>query len=322
MAVVGLLVVAAGTAYVVRRDDPAGAADTTAEAGPVLLAENVTAGGVLTGQARALADALTSRGLACSVRFTAVDGGQAGCFTFAEADRIASEVVYQYQPDGAVIGFNVKIRTPEPLDTRPVLRPLVGAVQAVLFPADGAKATRLLDAWGGFATGSWGALEAVTRGPETLFNGRKAGSTAVAVPVLHLDTTEQKLAETLSGSGFTCARDNESCRGQYAGKPGLTVQMSGPDTGITYLLAAATAGPNTTKAFTTLQGQLLDHLAGPAVTPLHQWLTEHQDGRSHSAYVAGWRVDLQSFHPVANPKQPPGHLRLSLFNEEIWQVPE
>jgi hypothetical protein len=293
--------------------------DATAEpSDQLLLADGVVAGGAASGQAQELAVALGRSGLECSVRFTAANGGHAGCFGFAEAERVVSEVRYQYAPDGSVVNFNINVTTPEPLDTRPLLRGLVGAVLPVVFPSDRADATRLLNAWGGSGDGAWGSYEAITRGPKTSFSGTKTSSPALDVPVLHLDTTESALANALRTNGFTCSRDNESCRT----KSGSTVQMSGPDTGITYLLAATTAGQNTPATFAALHQQLLNHLTGPAVAPLRQWLTAHADGRSHSAYVAGWRVDLQAFHPSGDAKQPPGHLRLTLFNEEVWQIPE
>jgi hypothetical protein len=117
------------------------------------LADGVTAGGQITGQARTLSDALARRGLECSVRFTGVDGGQTGCFTFREAGRTASEVVYQYRPDGTIIGLNIEVAATESTETAPGLRALVNTVAPIAFPA---KVTRVLQAWGGWAYGSWG----------------------------------------------------------------------------------------------------------------------------------------------------------------------
>lgn len=46
------------------------------------------------------------------------------------------------------------------------------------------------------------------------------------------------------------------------------------------------------------------------------------DGRSHVAYVAGWRLDLQVFHPTtATTNEVPTRFILTIFNEEVWQVP-
>jgi hypothetical protein len=317
--VAGLLVVALVAAFVVRRDGGA-AADAPAE--QVVLAEGVTAGGGVSGQARTLADALVRSGLECSVRFTGADGGQTGCFTFREAGRITSEVVYQYRPDGTVIGLNIKMKTPGTTNNGPMLRSLVATVAPVVFAADLPALTRILREWGGWTDGSWGSYEIVSRGPRASLSASKADSTPIKVPVLHFDTPETGLADGLRSDGFACARDTESCRGRYAGKAGLTVQMSGPDTGITYLLASAATGPTTQPAFDELQGKVFGHLRGDAVQPSRQWLAGHLDGRSHIAYVAGWRVDLQVFHgTTAAAKKQPGQIRLTVFNEEVWQVP-
>lgn len=314
--VAGLLVVALVAAFAVRRDSEPAAAEQ------LVLAGGVTAGGSVSGQARTLADALVQRGLGCSVRFTGADGGQTGCFTFREAGRTTMEVVYQYQPDGTVIGLNIKVNAPDSTENAPVLRSLVNTVAPIVFPADMADVTSVLQAWAGWPDGSWGNYEIVSRGPRPSLSASKAGSKPIKVPVLHLDTPETGLADGLQTDGFACARDNESCRGKYAGKPGLTVQMSGPDTGITYLLASAAVGGDSQKAFDELQTKIFGHLRGNAVEPLKQWLAGHLDGRSHIAYVAGWRVDLQVFHgTTAATKEQPGQLRLTVFNEEVWQVP-
>jgi hypothetical protein len=292
------------------------------------LADGVTAGGQITGQARTLSDALARRGLECSVRFTGADGGQTGCFTFREAGRTASEVVYQYRPDGTIIGLNIKVAATESTETAPGLRALVNTVAPIVFPADRAKVTTVLQAWGGWAYGSWGDYEIVSRGPKTLVIASKADTTPIKVPVVHLDTAEAALAEGLRADGFRCARDDESCRSRYAAKGALTVTMSGPDTGITYLAAAASdmsAGAEravTEKAFTTLLGRVFGHVQGSAVTPFGQWLEAHWDGRSHTAFVAGWRLDLQLIHgTTAATKKLPTQVKLTIFNEEVWQVP-
>jgi hypothetical protein len=303
-----LLVIALVAAFAVLRDDATAAAEPAI--GVPVLADGVTAGGPLTGQARTLAKALG--GLECSVRFTGADGGQAGCFTFRTADQILFEVVYQYRMDGTVIGLNVKVEARKGTETGPALRDLVSTVARVVFPADQSELLTALRAWGGARSGSWGDYEFVGRGERGRLSASKSGGSPIKVPVLHLDTPETGLAGGLRADGFACARDNESCHSKGAGKPGQTVQMSGPDTGITYLVASA----DTQETFVDLQAKVFGHLRGAAVEPFKQWLTGHLDGRSHLAYIAGWRVDLRVF-PGAT-----GKLELTVFNEEVWQVPE
>jgi hypothetical protein len=91
----GMLVLAAVAFFVVRRDDPTTAGATDA---PLVLTDGVTAGGSVTGEARALFDALTERGLECSVRFTGAEGGHSGCFAYQRSARTTAWVSYQYRP--------------------------------------------------------------------------------------------------------------------------------------------------------------------------------------------------------------------------------
>lgn len=299
-----LLVIAVVAAFAVLRDDASAITEPTSS--DVVLADGVTAGGELVGQSRALADALSGRGMECSARFTGADGGQAGCFTFRAADQLVFEVVFQHQPDGTVIGLNVKVAGPKRMETGPALRDLAGIVARVVFPADQAELTTTLrTSVGGALSYSWGDFEIVGIGPRGSLSASKAGSTPIKVPVLRFDTPEADLADGLRADGFSCTGDNQSCQG----KPGLTVQMLGPDTGITYLVVG---GP-TQQAFGDLHAKVFGHLRGDAAEPLRRWLAEHLDGRSHLAYVAGWRVELRVLR---------GKPELTLRNEEVWQVPE
>ncbi|MFI6828073.1 hypothetical protein ACIBG5_13295 [Kribbella sp. NPDC050241] len=285
-------------------------ATTGAADSQLLLADGVTAGGSITGQARTLADALTERGLECSARFTSAEGGHSGCFAYRSASRTTSSVAFQYEPDGTVTAFALKVRATG--DTASALRSLAAAVGDVVFPADLTNVGVVLQNWGGAPEGTWGKYEIISRGPKTQVNGAKLGSSQLEVPVLHLDTTEPDLAKALTADGYTCTADNETCQGKYAGRPGLALKFSGPDTGITYLVATAATGATTGKAFEQLRTTAFGHLQGDAVAPVQDWVSRHLDGRSHIAYVAGWRVDLEV--------TPGRQIRLTLFNEEIWLV--
>ena len=293
--------------FVVRRNDAATA--DPADSG-LMLAEGGTSGGTVRGEARALADALNGRGLECSVRFSSAEGGHSGCFVYQAASRTTASVVFQYRPDGTVIGLAIKVRGTG--ETGAALRSLTGTVGPILFAADLPRVNTALSEWGGWVDGSWGGFQIVSRGPKTEVSGAKLGSTQIKVPVLHLDTTEAELADGLGADGYTCTADHETCQGKYAGQPGLALKFSGPDTGITYLVATAATAATSSNAFEQLQTTVFGHLKGGAVAPIKGWVAQHLDGRSHVAYVAGWRVDLE----VATGKQ----TRLTLFNEEIWLV--
>lgn len=298
------LVAAVVAVLLVRRNE------TDATASPLMLADGVSAGGSLTGEARTLADAVVKRGLECSARFTSAEGGHAGCFAYHSPSRTTASVTYQYRPDGTVTAINIQVQGTG--ETGPSIRALTATVGKILFPADMPKVNEVFDIWAGGAGGSWGELWVQGRGPKTQVSGKKRGAQQLKVPVLHLDTTEPGLAKDLTADGYTCTPDNETCQGKYDGKPGLALKFSGPDTGLTYLVATAATGATTEKAFDQLRTAVFSHLNGAAVAPVQDWVSQHLDGRSHIAYVAGWRVDLE----VSAGKQ----IRLTLFNEEVWMV--
>ncbi|GAA0939392.1 hypothetical protein GCM10009554_29090 [Kribbella koreensis] len=305
--VVAVLVVLAVVAvFAIRRDDSAvGAESRTA---PLVLVDGVTAGGRLSGQARTLADALAQHGLDCSVRFTGADGGQTGCFAGRQIRGTTVEAVFQHQPDGTVIGLDIKVNGPR--DTAQTIRALLDSVGTIVFPADLPKLIDITQrAFAGFPDGTWGTYVIVGHGKKTSLSASKVDTTPIKVPVLHLDTTEPALADALRADGFSCTADNETC----AAQPGMTLKFSGPDEGITYLVATAATGPTSQETFAQLADKLFGHLSGSAVQPMRDWLTKHLDGNSHSAYVAGWRADFE----VTTGKQ----LRLTLFNEERWLIP-
>jgi hypothetical protein len=287
-----LLIAGTVTFFVVRRDDAAATAPVNAG---LALADGVTAGGTTTGNAEALTDALTTRGLECSVRFTSADGGHAGCFGMSGRTTLA--VAYQYKQDGAVSALTIKATGKS--ETAPALQLLAATVGPVAFPADLEKLTAVLrQTWGGALEGTWGKYEVVARGPKTVIDAERFGNQQMKVPVLHLDTTEPELARDLTGDGYTCTADNETCQR----KPGLALKFSGPDTGITYLVATGATSAQ-------LSEDLLGRVHGSAVAPIQDWVSRHLDGRTHIAYVAGWRVDLEAIGE---------QIRLTLFNEEFF----
>ncbi|HZX07917.1 hypothetical protein [Kribbella sp.] len=297
-----LLVGGAATFFLVRRDTPT--ATVTQDSGQSL-AEGVSVGGVMSGAAKTLADTLAGRGLECSVRFTTADGGHSGCF--AEESGTSIAVVYQYQPDGTVGALTIDVKGKG--ETAPTLQATTAAVGQVAFPKDvpGLLST-LRNSWGGASEGSWGKYEMLARGKKTVLNAEKFGNKQLKVPSLSLGTTEPELAKALTADGYTCAADHETCQGRYADRPGLALKFSGPDDGgLTYLVGTAATGATTGKAFEQLRTTVFGHLRGDAVTPVQEWIGRHLDGRSHIAYVAGWRVSLE----VTPSKQ----TRLTLFND-------
>lgn len=295
-----LLAAGAVLFFVVQRGDTA--APDRAESG-LTLADGVVAGGTMTGDAQALFDALEGRGLECSVRFTSPNGGHAGCFGYASAGRTTLLVAYQYQRGGAVTSLTIKVTGAG--ETAPALQSLTRTVGQVAFPADQAKLSGVLSgSWGGAVEGSWGKYEIVARGPKTVVDAAKFDSAQLDVPVLHLDTTEPELAKALAADGYTCTADNETCQRT----PSLALKFSGPDSGITYLVATGASA----QSFDQLRTSVFGHLHGDAVAPVQAWISQHLDGHSHSAYVAGWRVDLE-----VTPGQ---QIRLTLFNDQTWLV--
>lgn len=62
--------------------------------------------GNATGQAKAATDKLLAAGYQCSDLFNGAQGAHRGCFKYDGAT--SAEVVYQFQPDGSIIGVLIK----------------------------------------------------------------------------------------------------------------------------------------------------------------------------------------------------------------------
>ncbi|MFF0344282.1 hypothetical protein [Kribbella sp. NPDC004875] len=302
---------------------------------PVGRPNQAAVGGETTGQAKDLTETLTAKGMECSVRFTVAQGGLAGCFSWADQGLTANEVVFQYQSDGTVIGINAKsVARDEKLNV-PAAKPLIDATGGAVFTDD---RSRVNDALAGIGStrettvdGAWGKYKVRDGASGTTLVAAKTGAEPLMIPAIEATTSEATAAEALKQQGFSCGADDEDCSRDFRGGKGkLTVRTTSLGAGgITYLLVSvadtskdATKAANT-EAFSNLIGTSFGIVQGNGTDAVRKWVTDHQDGQSHTAYVGGWRVELQVNYgtPYGAPEVP-SYLRMTMWADSLWTTPD
>jgi len=293
---------------------------------PAAAPKTTTSGSSAPGQAQQLTDALTALKMECSVRFTVAEGGLSGCFLWTERGKTQSEVRFQYHADGTVIAVNAKS------DKASALKPLVAATAGVVFTADQDAVNQSFGTDSGKFDGSWGSYNTST-GAITRFVAGKSGESPLIPPQLAAETSSKAVAEALQNKGFTCEETKEDCKSTFTGynnhKGDLTVRTTGlgPD-GISYLLVSvadtskdATEQANY-KAFADLVETAFGVVQGPGTADVRNWITQHIDGESHTAYVSGWRVELTVTY--GSPYEPnlPGYVRATMYTDSLWTTPD
>ncbi|WP_328334932.1 hypothetical protein OHA70_20445 [Kribbella sp. NBC_00382] len=308
-----------------------GSGGTAPAAGPNV----ATVGGTTTGQAKELTDALTDKGMDCSVRFTLAGGGQAGCFSWSEKGITSIEVLFQYAADGTVIGLNAKAVSDADGEAVTTLPRAVAAVAPVVFDADGAKVkaavAQLATTDQAEFDGSWGKYKVRDGASGSTLSAAKSGANPLTVPSVQMNTTPATVADGLTAKGFTCTSGDADCNGTYRGGKGRLSVMT--TTGLrsdelTYLLVGADdkakdANTATTKkAFQDTVDTAFGLVQGGGVPDVKKWIGEHLDGHSHSAYVGGWRVDLKvTYDSPFGAQNVPTYYRAITFTDTLWTVP-
>jgi hypothetical protein len=282
--------------------------------------ERTSTGGVMTGEADRLADALTKRTMECSVRYTFTSGGVAGCFGEADKGETTREVRFQYQADGTVIGVNAKSWSREDALATRALASLVKATGAIVFPKDASTADKALKAVKSVSTtgfdGSWGKYRAKDGIDGTTFAAGKNGVGPLTAPGVETTTTAKELADALKSKGLSCDTGKWICTGNFRdGEGDLEIRplSLGPKLdsgGITNLNISATdiskhaTATATRQAFENLATTTLGMVRGDGLQDVARWIQQRLDGRSHTAYVGGWRVELRVTYDDGTPAVP------------------
>jgi hypothetical protein len=345
---VALVVIATGAVvWLTQRGESGGTATSTATstmpittpstaptAAPSTAPNVVQVGGVTTGQAKALSDALTAKGLDCTVQFTITAGGNAGCFSWADKGRTSTEALFQYQTDGTVIGLNVKTDSPQDGVSLAALASALQTVAPIVFAADQDKVAQAVAALGTTDDttfdGTWGKYQVHDGAGGSTVSAAKSGSSRLSVPRIEMVSRPAELADGLADKGLTCNVTRESCNGTFRGDLGrMAVLSSGLGSGgIMHLIVAADdtardadAGA-TKKAFTDLVRTTFGIARGNGLADVQKWFADHLDGESHSAYVGGWRADLVVKYGTA-PGAPglANDYELTVRGDARWTVP-
>jgi hypothetical protein len=78
----------------------------------------------------------------------------------------------------------------------------------------------------------------------------------------------------------------------------------------------------TKKAFQDWVDAAFGLVQGGGVLDVKRWIGEHLDGKSHSAYVCGWRVDLKvTYDSPFGAQSVPTYCRVITLTDGLWTVP-
>ena len=331
LGVVLVLVAGGAAAWLTQRGDSGGSAPAYA---PSTVPNVVKVGGTTTGQALELSAALTAKGLECTVRYTGNAGGQAGCFRWGDKGTTSSQVLFQYQPDGTVIGLNLKTVGQREGASFVELALAFQAVAPVVFAADQDKVAQAVANVGKVDDtsfeGSWGKYHVRDGASGTTVSAAKSGAAQLAVPDIQMANPPAKLADAFSAQGFTCSATREDCDSTFReGKGRLSVLSSTVGTkGTLQLIIGAddtsrdANSEQTKKAFSDLVHLTLGLAGGNGLPAVDRWFDDQLDGDSHSAYVGGWRVDLVvKYGTPYGAASLASNYRLTISADTLWTVP-
>lgn len=331
LGVVLALVVGGAVVWLTQRGDSGGSAPASA---PSTVPNVVKVGGETIGQAKELSAALMGKGLECTVRFTGTAGGQAGCFRWGDKGTTSSEVLFQYQPGGTVIGLNLKAVGQREGAAFVELSLAFQAVAPVVFAADQDKVAQavanLTKVDDTTFDGNWGTYRVRDGASGMTVSAARSGAAQLAVPDLQMAKSSAKLADAFSAKGFTCNVTREDCDSTFRGGKGRLSVLSSTiaPQGILQMIIGAddtsrdANGDQTKQAFSTLVHTTLGLAGGNGLPAIDKWFDEQLSEDSHSAYVGGWRVDLvvryENLYGVASQ---PSNYRLTISAATLWTVP-
>jgi hypothetical protein len=250
--------------------------------------------GNATGQAKTATDKLRVAGFQCSDLFNGGQGAHRGCFKYQGAT--SAEVVFQFQPDGTIIGLQIKSQDSDNVNNAAVsfdaallaigIDTFGGSEVAKVQQAvkTGQKNSKVGSTWGEFRLSNYGdALQ---------LSGGKSGTDSLEVPRKQFQLTEAQLNAALKAKKYTCTALCKKTVGKYGsqsidgyggsnggGLSSFNIRVSGEAADVKTAMPAAIAD-----GFAALKG--------PDVDALKAYATAHSDGKSYAGYVSGWRVEI------------------------------
>jgi len=245
------------------------------------------------GQAKNATEKLQGIGYSCSDLFNTGQGGHRGCFKYEGATE--AEAVFQFQPDGTIIGVLLKSQNEDNVNNAGVT--FDAELQAIgndTFGGDQVK--KIQDA---VKTGqksqkvgsTWGEFELRNDGDDLQLSGGKSGADSFDLPRKSFDTTEPQLVAALKAKRYVCTSSCSKPVGKYGSQRVYSYASEGE--GIRSLEMSASGDPaDVKKALPAAVNDALGALKGDDVAKLKEYVQKHSDGKSYAAYVAGWRVEI------------------------------
>jgi len=257
---------------------------------------NPTGLGNASGQAKAATDGLAAAGFECNDLFNTPQGSHRGCFKNNGATD--AEAIFQFSPDGTVIGMQVRAYDSENHNTaRKIFDAELAALGGQAFGSEVAKVQAAVNSGDKSSEVKldWGELRLTNDGDSIRLTGGKTGVEALDVPRKQFDNNETAAKASLKAKGYQCP---SYCKkgGYGSGQASAYIHVIGSsDSGLRSVIVDVSGdGKAVTTQFTSATGDLFGILKGDDVPALQAWVKAHLDGKSHSSYVNGWRVDLDS----------------------------
>ncbi len=249
--------------------------------------------GNATGQAKNATEKLQGDGYQCSDLFNTGQGAHRGCFKYDGPTE--AEAIFQFQPDGTILGVLLRSQNDENVNNAAVT--FDAALQAIgndTFGGDQVK--KIQDAvkvgQKSQKVGStWGEFELSNDGDEVKLSGGKSGADSLELPRKSFDTTEAKLIAALKAKGYVCTVSCSKKVGEFGSQ--RVYSYAGKGEGIRSLEMSASGDPkDVKKALPAVANDAFAALTGADVVALKSYVQAHNDGKQYSAYVAGWRVEI------------------------------
>lgn len=249
--------------------------------------------GNASGQAKTATDKLRGIGYQCSDLFNTGQGAHRGCFKYDGATE--AEAIFQFQPDGTIIGVLLKSLNEDNVNNAGVT--FDAELQAIGNGTfGGSEVKKIQDA---VKTGqksqkvgsSWGEFQLRNDGDELRLTGGKSGSDSFDLPRKTFETTEAQLVNALRAKRYTCTSSCSKQVGKYGTQRVYSYASEGE--GVKTVEISASGDPSDVK--TALPAAVSDAFAalkGADVSALKSYVETHKDGKSYAAYVAGWRVEI------------------------------
>lgn len=253
--------------------------------------------GQATGQAKAATDKLQSDGYQCSDLFNGAQGAHRGCFKIDGATE--AETVFQFQSDGTIIAVLIKSTNDDNVNNAGVtfdaaLQALgndtfggseVAKVQQAV--KNGQKTQKVGSTWGEFSLRN--------NGDTIQVGGKKSGADELDLPRKEFQTTQASMVAGLKAKKYDC-KTGLTCRKTLGKYGSLSVLGFGSQGGglRSFQMRASGDIEDVKAGGTAVFADGLAVLKGPDVAALKAFVDARNDGKSYTAYVSGWRVEILS----------------------------